>query len=163
MVVRAASARGVVIDASGAPVVGAVVRAEGRQGEGTYYWLGPIENVSDGATATRDDGTFEIEGLVGGASYVFTATTPDGTRAHSSLLRVRDARPLDVEIRLVALRRLEVTVLDATTGAPVSGARVVASAEAEAEVVRDQADPVTTGPEGKARTLEIRMQGALCA
>ncbi len=158
-VVKAASATGVVLDATGAPVAGAVVSAQGRQSPTSYWWLGAIENTRVEATATAADGTFAVEGLVGGANYVFAATAPDGAKGRSAFVRASGDAPVRVEIRFVPERTIEVTVLDAASGAPVAGASVRAEPEDRAFLDEENAFATTTA-DGKA-SLRVRCSGAL--
>lgn len=158
-VVKAASATGVVFDVAGRPVAGAVVRAEGRQGPNSYTSDGAMENTRVEPTATAADGTFSMADLVGGATYVFTATAPDGSKGHSGYLRARDEAPVRVVIRFVPERRIEVSLLAADTGAPVAGARVDAI-PVEGMLVDGERASATTDEKGKA-TLVVRCVGDL--
>ncbi len=158
-IVRTTSARGVVLDPSGAPVEGAVVRAFGRQSPRSYSWLGAIENVRVSPATTARDGTFEVPGLLGGAMYVFTADLPDGGWGRSGFVRANDDSPVHVEIRCAVPREIVVTVLEEASGTPIAGADVWAEPTESAFLSEDLASD-TTNPVGTAR-LVVRVAGAL--
>ncbi len=149
-VVHGAVVVGKTLDAAGVPVAGAVVRAQvqmqpdGRGGVRQAY--GPEGNVA----ATASDGTFGFDSLLPGVAHQFEATAPGYARARTEFITVSATAPTAVEIRFAAPRWIDVTVLDAASGAPISGASVSASVETAANAWSgDGSWP--TGADGKAR------------
>lgn len=133
VVVPAARAMGRVTGPDGAPVAGAVVDAlvdRTRSGGA----LGPLLDTFDTAphspvatTATESDGTFTVDGLVGGASYRFESS------ARTLLLpaavgpfRASVEAPIDVQLVLRRGRWIDVRVLG-EDDRPIPGARIFAT------------------------------------
>lgn len=158
--VRALRAQGRVLDEAGRPVAGAAVHAEGREGPNSYYWRGPLENSRPPGVASGPDGTFGIEGLVGGAYYVFVATTAQGVTAHSALLFADEDRLRFVEIRVVPERRLRVTVQDAASRSPIAGAVVRMEGKDEPVLAGVARSSEETGADGTV-VVTTRIAGAL--
>ncbi len=147
-VVRAVPVAGRVLDASGAPLAGAVVRAEGCERGGGYSWSNPVEQLEKVSAATGPDGAFEFASLVEGASYILVATAPDGAQSQSEVVTASGETRARVEIRFAPERRVEVTVLDGATGAGVAGARVWVGTPGL--YFPSQPEPTTTGADGRA-------------
>lgn len=161
---RGARATGHVLDPAGAPVVGALVSAEG-QADDTDPWFGRVPAAyrarflglgSAPQAASAADGSFAIDGLVPGTAYVFSATAPGMVEARTGERVARLEAPLDVEIRFGETRALEVAVTDEATGAPVAGARVTVKRMPTGD--EDEDDDVAsaeTSPEGHARLSPV--------
>ena len=159
--VPAVAVSGIVTDALGAPVAGAVVRAEGRQRAGSYYFLGTIENVSPSPTVTAADGTFSMPSLVGGAHYVFSARAADRVEGHSALLLLREqGAQAGVEIRLPLRRRIQVVVLEDEGAAPIAGAEVSIASDADDAVWYRAGPHAKTAADGRA-SLEVALPAPL--
>ncbi len=161
-VVHTASVVGVVLDPSGAPVAGAVVASEPRERSGGYYFLNPLERLGERQAISGPDGTFSIDGLVVEGTYVLKATARDGAECYSSLVVVREGSATKVELRFSPERRIEVTVLDAASGASIAGAKAVVLVPAEHGFPDRESAPSTTGADGRAIVL-TRGPGALSA
>ncbi|MFO0931243.1 MAG: carboxypeptidase-like regulatory domain-containing protein [Planctomycetota bacterium] len=124
VVTRGARLAGAVFGADGSPVAGAVVRAEGR-GDAVAMrapGAGPV-------TATGADGLFLLDGLVADAPYdvVVSALGAADARVGPTVATTATTPPR-VEVRLVAPRAVEITVVEAESNAPVVGALVSVSA-----------------------------------
>ncbi len=105
---RAARIAGRVVDERGAGIAGVLVRA--RQGE------------REAAAATDPGGAFLVGGLRPGERTVVSAECMGRAAAKTPPLWPAAGEPLSVELCLPAPRWLQLTVLDAATGGPVSGA-----------------------------------------
>ncbi len=140
-VVRGSVVRGVVVDAAGVAVPGATVAwlLEGGYSLDRYhsYGLHTTTSVVSGA-----DGRFTLDDLPAGASVELMAKAPRHAWSRTTVRTLSAERPLDVTIRFPDERWIAVTVLDATSGRPISGASVSAG-RANGEAV--------TGADGTAR------------
>ncbi len=149
VVVRGAVARGKVLGPAGAPVLGAVVRA---QGQGGLEFRGPRFFGSGGEVAsTAADGSFTIDTLASGTNYSFEATAAGYAKAKAGPFAASDSAPIAVEIRFAAPRWVDVSVLDAASGAPVADAQVAASVEGPENSWTGDGTRWTTSADGKAR------------
>lgn len=123
-VVPAVRAAGRVVDTSGAPVVGAAVRAQPTGAfppvaAGYPMWLGSA--VTDGG------GRFVLDPLVADHRYCFYAQPPEGVLTATDEIAVGPAGLDDLEIRIAAPAWLRVRVLDGATGEGIAHARVRAT------------------------------------
>jgi protocatechuate 3,4-dioxygenase beta subunit len=155
--------RGRVLDTEGAPLAGAVVWAEGRQGPRTYSSAGAHENLAPPSVTTDAEGAFVLEGLAASAAHVLLARSPAGQQAHSPLVRVGPEPQQLVEIRFVTRRTVEFRVEHATTGAPIVAAYVRPAERDEpgAPILRDMPHGADTQADGTAR-LSVPV-GAPCS
>jgi protocatechuate 3,4-dioxygenase beta subunit len=126
VVVPGARIAGHVVSASGTPVGGAVVNADGytpREADDRRFdpaaYAGREHSVATGA-----DGSFSIDSLVPGVAYGLTADAAGSPTGEVDGVVASAGDGGDVEIRLVPSRSLDVTVVDARTGRPLPGARV---------------------------------------
>jgi protocatechuate 3,4-dioxygenase beta subunit len=123
VVTRGGRLAGVVLGADGGPVTGALVRAEAK-GDGAMIRAG---NAGP-ATATGSDGVFLLEGLAPDAPYDVVVTALGAAPARvGPTVATTATTPPRVEVRLVAPRSVEVSVVEAERGTPVPGASVRAS------------------------------------
>ena len=113
VVEKSARAEGRVVDAGGTPVAAASVSAWASM---TY--------VQSSRTRTSADGAFAFDDLVPGIPITFGARRPDGVEKALDPLVARSGETLHVEIRLDPERRIDVTVLEEGTEAPIAGALI---------------------------------------
>jgi hypothetical protein len=126
LVTRGARVEGLVLDASGTSVAGAVVR------------------LGAATAASGRDGRFVLEGV--GAEHRISASRPGFVTATVDLVTPVAGTTTTVEIRFAAPRYVDVTVLDGVTGTPITGARLRASGPSS-PVVQEFA----TAADGRAR------------
>ena len=147
--------RGVVVDAGGAPVSGALVRATagsrtvGMAAVGLPRGVGTAEAVTDVAGVVTLDTLvpgfdYEVEASVAGYGVGFTGPLTPGPPEGASF-----------RIELPPPRRLDVTVVEKETGAPAAGAFVGVSRVYPPESGRGTLGPdvaaTVVGPDGTAR------------
>jgi protocatechuate 3,4-dioxygenase beta subunit len=125
--VPAARIAGTVRDPDGTPVAGASVHAHRRIWGGAHRTgEAPWDAYGSDEVETDPDGTFELASLVAGLEYVLTATAWGRPGAPERRVRADASAPTLADLTFPAARWVEVTVLDATTGAPVADANVTA-------------------------------------
>jgi RNA polymerase sigma factor (sigma-70 family) len=121
-----ASVEGQILDASGSPSAMASVSALPAKYFDGFAW----RSTSDEAGA---DGKFVLRDLLPGVDHTFSAWQVRGeTYTRSAPVRTESGRTIQVTLRLDPARRLEVTVLEQGTDAPLRNA-VVAVCRAGAE------------------------------
>lgn len=138
VVVPAPRIVGVVLDPAGARVSGAHVQTAVHGSEGdSVLMLGAVASDSRSrfaadvaAAATAADGTFAVDGVIPGVEYDVTAVAPGSPAGKASAVAVGED-DAHVEIRLPPARWVEVTVLDAGTGAPIPKATVAVTVKKE--------------------------------
>ncbi len=126
VVEKSATANGRVLEAAGAPVEGALVSpvfvGDDEQPLARLSWLVETLGVATGA-----DGRFAVDALPPGCDVRFDAQAAGFAPARAGPFRAAAGTGLSPEIRLVAPRWLEATVLERDSRRPVAGASVRAS------------------------------------
>lgn len=154
--VRAARLAGHVLDAAGAPVVGAAVAAT-TSAASAFSARGWSSSPGDADTTTSDAlGAFTLDSLVPGAAYLLTATAPDQPQAKAGPFAAASEPSAPVEVRFGAPRWVDARVLFEGDERPAAGVRVTASASGPRGSERwsmetTQAASVTTDADGRAR------------
>ena len=131
---------GTVRAADGAPVAGALVRAE-AEGLGTH-----AAAFRAGASATAGDGTYLIRGLAA-LPYRLVADAPGFATVRSPSVEADLKDPRKVDLAFPAERRVEVSLVDDETGAPLEGATVRIVTDDDGRV---EEATFPTGKDGKA-------------
>jgi hypothetical protein len=150
---------GRVLDAAGAPVAGALVRAAPLSSDPFESIRGITRGLGADTAASDPVGAFALDGLIPELPYKVTALAPGHALGTSGPHAVSAGVPLHVEIRLPAPRMVDLEVLFEDDGTPVAGARAtllgtrVSSAFDWDARGRSLAAPTTwtTDAEGRAR------------
>jgi 5-hydroxyisourate hydrolase-like protein (transthyretin family) len=117
VVTAGARIEGVVLDAGGAPVVGAIVDSRPRSdGLGQLAAAAPV--------ATDKEGRFVIDGNVPGLACFLTAEAPGRTTVRAGPVTPVAGTTTTIEVRFAAARFIDVTVVDDAAGTPIAGARL---------------------------------------
>lgn len=146
--VPAARLSGRVLEAGGAPVAGAVVRASGRSGGARLDWS--LMNALGTDTAiSAADGAFSLDSLVPDIAVHLTADAPDQPQASAGPVSVSAEAPGEVELRFPVPRWLDVTVRFEDDGSPVVDASVSLATRRGGGTT--EASRATTDGEGHAR------------
>ncbi len=107
VVKRGGSVRGILLDAAGQPVAGAIVTA------------GDLAGVTDSA------GRYEIAGLAAGSQHVATVWKDDFA-ARADAVRVQKGQATQVPLRLARAASIAGSVVEERTKKPIAGARIKA-------------------------------------
>ncbi len=146
-VVRAVRVEGRVVDAAGYPIAGRLVTAYDAAPE-------PQTTYDEQRTATDPDGRFIFDSLIPGVAYHFYAGIPGPRTDRAGPFSGASGETLTVEVAVRTARYAALLVLDASSGEPVSGARIHASCEG-GERLTDAAGRVRVGPLDE-RPLTVR-------
>ncbi len=134
----------------GRPVAGATVTV---QPAGRLAHLGELEFPTR-TVGTAPDGRFRAEGLFASAAHVVTATAPGQPGFASASVEAGGAG--EVVLRFEEPHRIEVTVVDAASGAPVAGAEVACAKPQEPAGWGDLTVAVaSTGTDGRAELFPV--------
>ena len=138
VVVRAATIEGVVRDAAGAVVQGAVVAAELP----FSTWRGFRHQYvgEENQHATDDEGRFRLVNLVPGFPYHVVARTPEGLPGQNEPPPLASGETRQIEIVVPAERWLPIRVVEKGSGTPVEGATVNARQKGHAASGTTDAD-----------------------
>ncbi len=115
---RAAAVRGRVLDPAGEPIAGARVRAQ------LMSWQ--VEGVNSAHWDVRadDEGRYFVPGLVPRGQHVLEVSTESAAPTVTRAFSVESGATLEMDIVLAPGREAWLRVVDASSGAPVPGARV---------------------------------------
>ncbi|MBL9086578.1 MAG: carboxypeptidase regulatory-like domain-containing protein [Planctomycetia bacterium] len=150
VVVAAGAAVGKVLDAGGAPVVGATITPERVVAGGDHDPLSFLGNAT--AVATDEAGAFRCDSLLLDTSYRFLATVARGATGRAGPVRVEAGRVATVEIRLAA-PRAGVVRCELADKRPLAGAMVYAYKQIEGRWDFCGAD--ATSATGEARFVSL--------
>ncbi|MBL9085763.1 MAG: carboxypeptidase regulatory-like domain-containing protein, partial [Planctomycetia bacterium] len=149
----AATLSGRVRDDRGRAIDGAVVEVAIAAGMGREAGL-----AGSTATATGADGTFRLEAVPAGLLLRVVARAPGRATGAWGPVRAAAGDGPPIELVLPEVRRVDVEVRDARSGAAVAGARVRATAGRRSHPAEARA-PVVTGADGRAAGVEIAPDG----
>jgi len=120
--VKTGSVEGRVLDTAGKAAVGIVVVAERDPFASVGFGL--IRSEKDPERETDAEGRFAFDGLIPGVAVTIHARPTGGLPARSVKVVLAAGEHQRVELRLARPRTVGITVVDAVTGSPVSGAKV---------------------------------------
>jgi hypothetical protein len=144
---------GHVRDERGRAIDGAVVEVAIAAGMGREAAL-----AGSTATATGADGAFRLEAVPAGLLLRVVARAPGRATGAWGPVRAAAGDGPPIELVLPEVRRVDVEVRDARSGAAVAGARVRATAGRRG-VPADARAPVVTGSDGRAVAVELAPDG----